>query len=474
MSRFYSQSGEDFLLNEIFKDKDKGFFVEVGCIDGRRFSNTLFFEEKGWKGLCVEAHASYIELLKKNRPNSIVCHCAAAEKDEEDITFYANARGSLSTLDKTQEGRWKKEFGQYFTGFQEQKVKKRRLDSLFSENQVKEIDFLSLDIEGYEVEALRGIDFKKYKPAVIVVESDSHEHRKGIEDMLCPAGYHAIGELSDNVFYSVDKGLASRVGNKVFRKIKLTHTQHPLDKDGDKTVVVDIGTGKPMAATAENAALVTPYKITAAARFKAVFEKRRYPGADFRHYQSLWNAINGWLTFKQAEWLFEEAKKKEPAGEIVEIGSAYGRSTVALGAGLTFSSNGRIHSVDPHIGGKGFREQLKERDSYTSLDGFKDNLKRFNMENLVVPIVKTSEEGVKEWKEKGIRLLFIDGWHTYEAVTHDILGWHRYVVPGGVIAMHDYQDEDVRRAIHDCMGKLGINESKLKHVDAEMVYFKKT
>lgn len=223
----------------------------------------------------------------------------------------------------------------------------------------------------------------------------------------------------------------------------------------------------------ENPDIVTPYKITACARFKAAVEKRRFSKTDFRRYQSLWNGVNGWLSFAQAKWLFEEAKKKEPAGEIVEIGSAYGRSTVALGLGVSVSGNGKIHSVDPHIGGKGFREQLKDKNSYTSLDGFKDNLKRFEIERLVVPIVKTSEDGAKGWKGSPIRLLFIDGWHTYDAVTHDILGWHKFVAPGGTIALHDYQDEGVRCAIHDCMKKLGVKESGLIHVNGEMVYFKK-
>ncbi len=242
MTKFYSQHGEDFLLNEIFKDKKDGFFVEVGCIDGRRFSNTLTFEERGWKGLCVEAHSGYIESLVKNRPNSIVCHCAAAETDEDDVTFYANSRGSLSTLDKSKEEEFKKGYGEFFTGFEEQKIVKRRLDSLFKEFGIKGIDLLSLDIEGYEVEALRGIDFKVYRPTVMVIESDSPEHQKRIEEIVVPAGYVRIARLANNVFYSIDKALGERITDKVFKNIQITHTQHPLDEDGDKNMVVDIDT----------------------------------------------------------------------------------------------------------------------------------------------------------------------------------------------------------------------------------------
>ncbi len=242
MPKFYSQHGEDFLLNEIFKEKENGFFVEVGCIEGRRFSNTLTFEERGWKGLCVEAHSGYIELLAKNRPNSVICHCAAAEKDEDGVTFYANSRGSLSTLDRSKEEEFKKGFGKFFTGFEEQKIVKRRLDSLFREFGVKEIDLLSLDIEGYEVEALRGIDFNVYKPTVMVIESDSPEHRRGVEEIIIPAGYHKIASLANNIFYSMDEDMGRRIKGKLYRNIRIIHTQHPLDRDGDKTLTVDIDT----------------------------------------------------------------------------------------------------------------------------------------------------------------------------------------------------------------------------------------
>lgn len=245
---YYSQHGEDFLLDQIFKDQQRGVFVEVGCIDGRRFSNTLAFEERGWKGLCVEAHAGYIELLKKNRPNSIVCFCAAGEEDEDGVPFYANARGSLSTLDKSQEGRWKRDYRDYFTGFELQQVKKRRLDTLFQQHGMERIDILSIDVEGYEVEVLKGIDFSRYMPSVIVVESHSPEHEQQLDEVLGPAGYHKLAQLSGNIFYSPDRALADHIDNKLFRGVELVHSAHPIDRTQDKIVLTDIDTRRPPSA----------------------------------------------------------------------------------------------------------------------------------------------------------------------------------------------------------------------------------
>jgi FkbM family methyltransferase len=238
---YYSQHGEDFLLDQLFKEKKRGFFVEVGCIDGKHFSNTLTFEEREWKGMCVEAHADYIEILRQNRPNSIVCHCAVGESDEDEVPFYANVRGSLSTLDGSRESHFREKFSEYFSGFEVQKVSKRRLDTLFREHNVQEVDILSLDIEGYEVEALEGLDFQRYKPLVLVVESDNSKHEQKLDEILIPNGYTKSVRVAQNIFYLLDPKLEDRIKNKSFR-VTLTHTRHPLDAGEDKLIEVEIDT----------------------------------------------------------------------------------------------------------------------------------------------------------------------------------------------------------------------------------------
>ena len=132
-ARFYGQHGEDLLLAAMLDDVAVGTFAEVGCIDGLRFSNTLHFEQRGWRGLCVEAHCDYIDLLRGNRPGSMVVHAAASEKDAAEVTFYANRRGSLSSLDRNREGEFERRFREYFTGYEQQNVPMRRLDSMLTE-----------------------------------------------------------------------------------------------------------------------------------------------------------------------------------------------------------------------------------------------------------------------------------------------------------------------------------------------------
>lgn len=203
MDVFYSQHGEDFLLNKIFGGKREGYYVEIGCLDGIEFSNTYYFEKKGWKGLCVEAHKDFIAALKINRPNATVVHAAVGEEDKDKVTFYANKVGSLSTLDRNEEERWKTNYAPYFHGFEEQTVRMRTLTSIFDEVKPGQIDFVSLDIEGYEVQALSGMDFGKYKPRIFIIEYKDDQHRAQIEKYLLPQGYHFLARLGCNMFYSL-------------------------------------------------------------------------------------------------------------------------------------------------------------------------------------------------------------------------------------------------------------------------------
>ncbi len=101
MHKYFSQFGEDYLLWKIFNQKPSGFFVEVGGLDGIRFSNTYSFELEGWNGVCIEPHPDYFPLLKINRPQS---HCieAAVGKCNGFIELFAEPRGEFSTTDKNQ------------------------------------------------------------------------------------------------------------------------------------------------------------------------------------------------------------------------------------------------------------------------------------------------------------------------------------------------------------------------------------
>lgn len=232
---YYSQNGEDCLLHALFADQTDGFFVEVGCIDGRRFSNTLAFEERGWHGICIEAHGDYIELLRANRPGSTVIHCAVGASDRDEVPFYANNRGSLSTLDSTKEEEFRRRYSRFFNGFNVQRVAMRRLDTLFRQCGVTRLDLLSIDTEGTEAEVLRGLDLPRWRPRVLVIEADTPRDEELLDAILLPAGYHKSVRFAGNLFYLLEAGMVESVRRFTFSGT-LRHTRHPLDEGGDREV----------------------------------------------------------------------------------------------------------------------------------------------------------------------------------------------------------------------------------------------
>lgn len=146
------------------------------------------------------------------------------------------------------------------------------------------------------------------------------------------------------------------------------------------------------------------------------------------------HTVEGWLSEHEALLLYILAKKIPASGEIVEIGSYKGRSTIALAAGIIESKKkGMVWSVDPHDGIIHIDNGSTHRGTFAA---FQKNIRNANVENFVHPIVNTSKKAAKEWK-KPIRLLFLDGLHDFEHTREDYRVWSPWVVKGGVIAFHD-------------------------------------
>lgn len=134
--KFYSQFGEDrWLVENVFAGINEGTFCEVGAFDGVTFSNTKVFEQLGWRGICVEANPALAAECQGNRTCPTWC-CAVGEG--EFASFYVNdAFPDLSGLRAP--------------GVPSP-VLLRRLDWLLERSGFQEVDLLSIDTEGTELE----------------------------------------------------------------------------------------------------------------------------------------------------------------------------------------------------------------------------------------------------------------------------------------------------------------------------------
>lgn len=143
------------------------------------------------------------------------------------------------------------------------------------------------------------------------------------------------------------------------------------------------------------------------------------------------DSVEGWLSRKEGWFLYRMAGRCK--GNIVEIGSWKGKSTVWLGLGSKSGNHAVIHAVDPHTGAP---EHVRSLGKVWTFDQFQENIRNAGIEHLVHPLVNTSEAAAADFNEP-VEFLFIDGAHEYEAVRNDLRLWSPKLVEGGFIAFHD-------------------------------------
>lgn len=188
-----AEGGEDRLVMErFFREKGRGVIVEVGAARPDYLSMSALFRAMGWRALAIEPNPAYGEHYR--RLGLEVLPYACGDHDEDDVDFVvvnshgAKYRGgsvmyeswsSLSIKDSRAELKSDLDVTRI-------KVNLRRLDSILQAHapDVGEIDIVSVDVEGWELEALSGLDFDRYKPRVLIVENLFYEasYRAFMED----------------------------------------------------------------------------------------------------------------------------------------------------------------------------------------------------------------------------------------------------------------------------------------------------
>jgi len=198
----YAQNFEDVMLWRALKDINKGFYIDIGAWSPDQDSVTRAFYERGWHGINIEPNPEFIRQLQNRRPHDINLQLAIGDQEETlSMNFLANP--GLSTLDdaiaqKHQEAGWE---------VNREPVQVTTLNNVWADYVPtgQEVHFLKVDVEGFEAAVLRGNDWRKNRPWIIVVESTlpmSQEQSYGDwEPMLLNAGYYYAYFDGLNRFY---------------------------------------------------------------------------------------------------------------------------------------------------------------------------------------------------------------------------------------------------------------------------------
>lgn len=155
--------------------------------------------------------------------------------------------------------------------------------------------------------------------------------------------------------------------------------------------------------------------------------------SNFEDIKKFINGIEGWLSISEGEFLYYTAKNCEGKGVIVEIGSWKGKSTIFIGKGALAGKRIKVYAIDPHTGSP---EDIKVLRKIWTYDEFKKNIENAGLNDIVIPIIKTSKEAAKNFPDS-VEFIFIDGAHEYEMVKQDFELWFPKLIDEGIIAIHD-------------------------------------
>jgi FkbM family methyltransferase len=183
---FYSQSGEDRILAELFKGKADGHFVEVGAFNGVAHSNSYYFEQLGWSGVLVEANPILAQECRESRPRSkIFAGAVVRPGSPATVTFEIAADPALSSLAITRD-MLRRVPGRAISRVT---VPAKTLDEVLEESGLQTIDFMTIDVEGHEFEVLQGLSLGKWRPRIVILERNTHFPDRRIMRCMHTAGY---------------------------------------------------------------------------------------------------------------------------------------------------------------------------------------------------------------------------------------------------------------------------------------------
>lgn len=178
-----------------------GIFVEAGANDGMSESNTYYFERNlGWSGLLVEPVPRLAAEARRNRPNAIVEQCALIAEGDPRETVEINSAGLFSFIPGARGSEAADEAhlsfaSQYLPEGESPHsvtVPTATLGGLLRKHGFDRVDLLSLDVEGFEPQALAGLDFDALAPTWILVEANDPD---AVESVLRPR-YRHVADLS--------------------------------------------------------------------------------------------------------------------------------------------------------------------------------------------------------------------------------------------------------------------------------------
>lgn len=172
---YFSQNREDLILSAFFQDKRDGFYIDVGGFDPDYDSVTKYFYKRGWRGVNIEPQPEKFKRFVKKRTRDINIQEGISDKSGmAKLRVYKS--GGLSTLSKKLQDQYRVQPSEEVNSFRDVEIRISTLAEVLDQFKIPNvIDFMKVDVEGFEYGVLAGNNWQKYKPTVICIESNHVE-----------------------------------------------------------------------------------------------------------------------------------------------------------------------------------------------------------------------------------------------------------------------------------------------------------
>jgi len=172
-SLHFGEFGEDIFINRILKNINQGKYVDVGCYHPYKGSLTFKLYKRGWNGVNIDVSKTSIDLFNMSRKKDINLNLAISNFDGE--TFYyenspINQQNSLIQMNKLQK---------------KIKIKCLTLDTVLNNKNLDEFDYLNIDVEGSELEVIKGFNLKRFNPKLITIENNDLTIDEYLKSEVC-------------------------------------------------------------------------------------------------------------------------------------------------------------------------------------------------------------------------------------------------------------------------------------------------
>ncbi len=204
----YSQSGEDVIIDFIFEaclKKEKPTYLDLGTHHSSFMSNTFLFYKNGSRGVCVEPDPELFKEIVKNRKKDQCLNIGVGVSTEKELDFYILSAKALNTFSKEEA----EKSSEHTTIKEVIKVPVLAINEIIKEYCKEAPDLLSIDIEGLDFDVIQTLDFNKYRPKIICIETIEYStQRKNTEliNFIASKNYMVYADTYINTIF-VDRNL---------------------------------------------------------------------------------------------------------------------------------------------------------------------------------------------------------------------------------------------------------------------------